>query len=78
MAEHAHLGAYEIINRIASGGMGTVYLARHPGTNRTLAIKILSPQMVQNDEFVARFKREAQMVAALSHPNIVQVYDAGQ
>jgi serine/threonine protein kinase len=77
-SQENHLGGYEVQNRIASGGMGTVYLARHSGTGRTVALKLLSPHISHDTEFIARFKREAHIVAALDHPHIVQVYDAGQ
>ena len=71
------IGPYRIINRIASGGMGTVYLARHEGTQQMVALKVLSPQVSGSEEFLARFRREAQMVASLGHPHIVPVFDAG-
>jgi len=77
MADLQSLGDYEILKRIATGGMGTVYLARHTGTRREVALKVLSAQMSEDPEFVARFQREAQATAALRHPHIVQVYDTG-
>ncbi len=77
MADIQQLGDYEILRRIATGGMGTVYLARHNGTRREVALKVLSAQMSEDPEFVARFQREVQATAALRHPHIVQVYDTG-
>lgn len=77
MADIQQLGDYEILRRIATGGMGTVYLARHGSTRREVALKVLSAQMSEDPEFVARFQREVQATAALRHPHIVQVYDTG-
>ena len=77
MADLETLGDYEITRRIASGGMGTVYLAKNTKSNREVALKVLSAQMSQDPEFVARFQREAQATAALRHPHVVQVYDTG-
>ena len=77
MADLEQLGDYEIVRVIASGGMGTVYLAKNIKSNREVALKVLSSQMSQDPEFVARFQREAQATAALRHPHVVQVYDTG-
>src|SRR5215472_13089040 len=70
------IGRYEIVQRLGRGGMGTVYLARDPHLERTLAIKVLSIE-VDNVELRERFSREARSAAALKHPNIVTVYDFG-
>lgn len=69
---------YEVIEPIARGGMAEVFRARDELLNRTVAIKILHPEFATDPAFVERFKREAQAVANLSHPNIVSVYDWGQ
>ena len=71
------VGNYEIIDRIAHGGSATVYLAEHVELSRTVALKIISPHLARNDEFVEMFTREAKASAQLDHPNIVQTYDAG-
>lgn len=71
------LGDYQIISRIGSGGMGTVYLAHHAPTGRQVALKVLSPRATAERVFIARFQREADTIASLDHPNIVQVFDAG-
>ncbi|NJM41202.1 MAG: serine/threonine protein kinase [Anaerolineae bacterium] len=71
------IGDYEILNRIAHGGMGTVFLATHKGLRRHVALKVLSPQVNQDQEFIARFRREAHVIASLDHPHIVRVHDAG-
>jgi serine/threonine protein kinase len=77
MADLTTLGDYEITRKLASGGMGTVYLARNTKSGREVALKVLSAQMGQDPEYVARFQREAQATAALRHPHVVQVYDTG-
>jgi Tol biopolymer transport system component len=64
------LGSYEIISSLGAGGMGEVYRARDTKLERDVAIKILPDSFAQDPERVARFQREAQMLAALSHPNI--------
>jgi len=60
---------------VGRGGMATVYKARHPGLNRTVAVKVLHRHLAVDSAFVGRFRREARAVAALRHPNIVRVYD---
>ena len=73
------LGArYELIERIGGGGMALVYKARDLLLNRNVAVKVLRPQFTHDDDFVRRFRREAQAAASLSHPNIVSIYDVGQ
>ncbi|MCR1850080.1 Stk1 family PASTA domain-containing Ser/Thr kinase [Paraclostridium sordellii] len=69
---------YEIIKKIGDGGMAFVYEARDKLLNRTVAIKVLRPEFVDDEEFLSKFKREAEAVASLSHPNIVNVYDVGE
>ncbi|HEY0826511.1 MAG TPA: Stk1 family PASTA domain-containing Ser/Thr kinase [Bacilli bacterium] len=71
-------GRYEIIERIGEGGMALVYKALDILLNRKVAIKILRNQYVNDEEFIRRFRREAQSAASLSHPNIVSIYDVGQ
>ncbi|WP_146251180.1 bifunctional serine/threonine-protein kinase/ABC transporter substrate-binding protein [Nocardia tenerifensis] len=68
---------FVIERQLGSGGMGSVYLARHPRLPRRIALKLLSPDLHANDEMRARFEREAELVARLDHPNIVAVYDRG-
>ncbi|MFI6997007.1 ABC transporter substrate-binding protein [Nocardia sp. NPDC050175] len=68
---------YVIERRLGRGGMGSVYLARHPRLPRRIALKLLSSGLQANDEMRARFEREAELVAQLDHPNIVAVYDRG-
>ena len=68
---------FTIDRELGSGGMGEVYLARHPRLPRMVALKLLRTDLGQDPSFVGRFQREAQTVAALDHPNIVPVDDCG-
>ena len=68
---------YEIIEKIGSGGMATVYKAKCHVLNRYVAIKILRDEFTTDDEFIKRFEVEAQSAARLTHPNIVSIYDVG-
>ena len=72
------LGAYEIVAPLGAGGMGEVYRARDPKLNRDVAIKILPETLFADAVALARFEREAQAVAALSHPNILAIFDFGR
>ncbi len=71
------LGTYEVGEVLGRGGMGEVYKGHQTGLDRTVAIKILPPELAKNIEFRARFEREAKTVASLRHPNIVHVFDFG-
>ncbi len=71
------LGAYEIVAPIGAGGMGQVYRARDTRLNRDVAIKVLPDHLARDPAALARFEREAQAVAALSHPNILAIHDFG-
>src|SRR5262245_25650141 len=73
----ARLGTYEIISPLGEGGMGEVYRARDAKLNRDVAIKVLPERLAQDPGALARFEREAQAVAALSHPNILAIFDFG-
>jgi serine/threonine-protein kinase len=68
---------FKITSLIARGGMAEVYLAQDVNLKRQVALKVLSPQMAANDNANARFRREAEMVARLNHPHIVQIYSTG-
>ncbi len=72
------IGHYRIIERIGAGGMGEVYLAEDTELNRRVALKFLPPHLCQDSDCRARFKREAQAAAKLSHPNIVTIYDVSE
>lgn len=69
------LGKYEIIERLGRGGMAEVYRAYHASLDRFVAVKVLHSFLSDDPEFKARFEKEAQNIAKLRHPNIVQVYD---
>ncbi|NLJ41420.1 MAG: Stk1 family PASTA domain-containing Ser/Thr kinase [Clostridiales bacterium] len=71
-------GRYELIEKVGAGGMAIVYKARCHLLNRFVAVKILRPELVEDENFVSRFKRESQAAASLTHNNIVNVYDVGQ
>lgn len=72
------VGGYRIERILGAGGMGSVYLAKHPSLPRMDALKILSPELSRDPEFRARFEREANLAAGLDHPNIVSVYNRGE
>ena len=69
---------YEILEKLGGGGMGIVYKARDVFLNRFIAIKVLRPEFSSDEDFTRRFRREAQAVASLSHPNIIAIHDVGQ
>ena len=72
------LGEFEILRKIGSGGMGQVYLARQLSLKRQVALKLLRKDLASNPIAMKRFQAEAEAVATLNHPNIVQVYGAGE
>src|SRR5205807_2113230 len=69
---------YELVRRIARGGMAEVFLAHDLLLDRPVALKVLFPELSVDPSFVERFRREAQAAANLSHPNIVSVFDWGE
>jgi serine/threonine protein kinase len=69
------LGKFQMLAEIGQGGMGVVYRGFDPTLNRPVAIKVLAPELTWDPSLVARFRREAQTVAALFHPNIVNIHD---
>jgi hypothetical protein len=78
LAVGSRLGPYEVIAPIGAGGMGEVYRARDPKLGRDVAIKVLPESFSQDADALARFEREARAVAALSHPNILSIFDFGR
>ena len=72
------LGHYDVAEKIGQGGMAVVYKGVQPSLNRPVAIKVLPPQFATTPELLARFDREAAIVAQLAHSNIVQVIDRGR
>ncbi len=77
MAEQLLNGRYRVLRPLGAGGMASVYLAEDLRLGRRVAVKILHEQFASDPSFVARFEGEGRMAAALSHPNIVQIYDVG-
>jgi eukaryotic-like serine/threonine-protein kinase len=71
-------GRYRVISRLGSGGMADVYLAQDQLLGRQVAVKVLHHHFAEDHEFVERFRREASSAAALSHPNIVGIFDRGE
>jgi len=71
-------GRYRIARKLGAGGMANVYLAEDQELGRRVAIKILNDRHANDEQFVERFRREAKNAAALSHPNIVSIYDRGE
>src|SRR3990172_4222499 len=69
------LGKYQLQERLGRGGMAEVYRAYQRGLDRYVAVKILHPHLAEAPDFVGRFRREAQAVAQLHHPHIVQIFD---
>ncbi|MDH4156771.1 MAG: protein kinase [candidate division Zixibacteria bacterium] len=78
LAPGSIIGHYRIIERIGAGGMGEVYLAEDTQLNRRVALKFLPPHLCQDADCRARFKREAQAIAKLNHPNIVTIHDVNE
>ena len=72
------IGNYDVLDRLGSGGMGTVFKARHRRMRRVVALKVLARQHCEDPMFVNRFQREVQTLAQLTHPNIVAAYDADE
>ena len=68
---------YRIERELGRGGMGSVYLAMHVGTERAVAVKVIAPEFMRRSEFIERFRREARAAGRLRHPNVVDVTDFG-
>ena len=75
LASGSRLGSYEISSLLGVGGMGEVYRARDTKLGREVAIKVLPQVFAENKERLARFEREARLLASLNHPNIATLYD---
>jgi serine/threonine protein kinase len=77
LAAGSKLGPYEIVAPLGAGGMGEVYRARDTRLERTVAIKVLPPELSSNVDRKQRFEREARTIPSLNHPNICGLYDVG-
>src|SRR5438552_3026479 len=75
LAAGTRLGPYEIIAPLGAGGMGEVYRARDPRLQREVAIKLIAGALARDAETLARFEREARLLAQLNHPHIAAIYD---
>src|SRR5216117_1348828 len=73
----SRLGPYEVVALLGAGGMGEVYRGRDPRLGRDVAIKVLSDSVAADAARLRRFEHEARAVAALSHPNVLAVFDVG-
>src|SRR5690606_19449572 len=71
-------GQFRIVEKIGTGGMGSVYKASQPAMNRMVAIKILHPKLVARKDLTSRFRREARAMSQLTHPNTVKVFMYGE
>lgn len=78
MDERTLGGRYRVVRHLARGGMAEVYVAEDQLLNRTVAVKVLFPELARDEAFVERFRREARSAASLNHHNIVSVYDFGE
>lgn len=76
--QKAYFGNYELERELGQGGMGTVYLARDPGLNRKVALKILKADLCEDPAFAQKFLDEVEVTASLAHPNIIRVYTMGE
>src|SRR3984893_7309409 len=74
LTSSSRLGPYEIVAPLGAGGMGEVYRARDTKLNRDVAIKVLLPAVANDPDRLARFSREAQLLASLNHPNIAHIH----
>ena len=78
LAPGTHLGPYEIVSQLGLGGMGVVYEARDPRLKRTVAIKLLPPDLTKDATAKRRFLQEAQAASASDHPNICTIYEINE
>jgi non-specific serine/threonine protein kinase len=78
LAIGTRLGGYRVEGPLGRGGMGLVFLAEHERLGRKAALKLLIPELAKDADFRERFVRESQLIAAIEHPNIIPIYDAGE
>ena len=78
LSPDTQLGQYRIVEPIGAGGMGEVYRARDTKLDRTVALKILLPELAESEERRTRFLREAKAASAIDHPNVAHIYEIGE
>jgi serine/threonine-protein kinase len=78
MSPQQSIGHYRIVSKLGEGGMGAVYRATDTRLNRDVALKVLTEALANDADYLARFTREAQVLASLNHPNIAQIYGIEQ
>jgi serine/threonine protein kinase len=78
IAPGTQIGGYRILNLLGQGGMGVVYLAENVSTGQRVALKLLTPDLARSSGFRERFVREATYASSLRHPNVIEVFDAGE
>ena len=71
-------GSYRVLERIAAGGQATVYRAWDSNTGQVVAVKVMHPHLTTDAAYLERFRREAQLAASITHPNVVRVFEVGQ
>jgi tRNA A-37 threonylcarbamoyl transferase component Bud32 len=74
---HSRLGGYHVLKKLGQGGMAAVYLAKQMSMDRNVALKVLSPALSSDPQFISRFTREAYAAAQITHHNVVQIHDLG-
>ena len=74
----SELAGYRIESLLGRGGMSVVYIAEHVRLQRKVALKLLAPELSEDDRFRERFLRESQLAASLDHPNVIPIYDADE
>ena len=74
----ARIGPYRLVRKLGQGGMGTVWEAVHMHLHKVVAVKVLSPRLLKRPEVIARFYQEMRAAGRVTHPNVVQAYDAGE
>src|SRR5205823_4945052 len=74
----SEFAGHRIEEVVGHGGMGVVYRAVHVALGRTVALKILAPELAGNDEFQTRFRQESKLAASIDHPNVIPIFDAGE
>src|SRR5262245_51432517 len=74
----SELAGYRVESLIGRGGMGAVYLAEQVQLGRKVALKVLSPELAESDDFRLRFARESRLAASLDHPHVVPIFESGE